>query len=144
MIHFFLVREAVSLRRRLVQGCKLKILGSLRVFRTEIQYFNRTVVVKGCEWILPLEGWFVGWGEREGEGGNTLEQLPFIFTIWRQAVCSFIDEYLMHYPQNQKELKKEKKKKKKKKKTERRKKCTWRRWCRWCISVATVTWVIFS
>ena len=103
MIHFFLVREAVSLRRRLVQGWILKILGSLRVFRNENQYFNRTVVVKGCEWILPLEGWFVGWGE--GEGGNTLEQLPFIFTIWRQAVCSFIDECLMHYPQNEKEIK---------------------------------------
>ena len=110
MIHFFLVREAVSLRRRVVQGCKLKILSSLRVFRTENQYFNRTFVVKGCEWILPLEGWFVGWGAGgEEKVGNTLEQLPFIFTIWRRAVCSFIDECLMHYPQNEKEIKTRKK-----------------------------------
>ena len=56
VIHFFFVREAVSLRRRLVLRCKLKILGSLRVFRTENQYFNHTVVVNGCERILPLEG----------------------------------------------------------------------------------------
>ena len=77
MIHFFLLREAVFLRRRLVQGCKLKILGSLGVLTLKTNVSTMQLLLRAVNefshQIVDL------WGG--AKGGNKLEQLPFIFNI---------------------------------------------------------------